>query len=92
MFERAGGSEVFSKGHLKTGFHQIGMKVNDVKNMVLNTHYRLLQYLTMHIIDCNTPTTPQALMNQVFYHGMGDFLMVYINDLLVLCMEKEIPY
>jgi Reverse transcriptase (RNA-dependent DNA polymerase) len=47
MFDRLGGARVFSKLDLKTGFHQIRLKPEDVEKTAFNTKYGQFQYLVM---------------------------------------------
>ena len=89
MFDRLGGSKYFSKLDLKTGFHQIRVKPEDIEKTAFNTKYGQLEYLVMHMGLCNAPATFQTLMNQISYDCIDVFLVVYMDDLLVFSKTEE---
>jgi hypothetical protein len=86
MFDRLGGAVVFSKLDLKTGFHQIQLRPEDIEKTAFNTKYGQFEYLVMPMGLCNAPATFQTLMNNIFY---DDFLVVYMDDLLILSKNEE---
>ena len=47
MFDRLGEATVFSKMDLKTGFHQIRVKPEDIEKTAFNTKYGQFEYLVM---------------------------------------------
>ena len=89
MFDRLGGSKYFSKLDLKTGFHQIRVKPEDIEKTAFNTKYGQFEYLVMPMGLCNAPATFQTLMNQIFYDCIDVFLVVYMDDLLVFSKTEE---
>jgi len=89
MFDRIGGSKVFSRLDLKTGFHQIRVKPEDIEKTAFNTKYGQFEYLVMPMGACNAPATFQSLMNQIFHDCIDDFLVVYIDDLLIFSKDDE---
>ena len=89
MFDRIGGARVFSRLDLKTGFHQIRMKPEDVEKTAFNTKYGQFEYLVMPMGACNAPATFQSLMNDIFHDCIDDFLCVYIDDLLVFSKDED---
>ena len=50
---------------LKTGFHQIRVKPEDIEKTAFNTKYGQFEYLVMHMGLCNAPVRFQSLMNQI---------------------------
>ena len=47
MFDRLGGAKICSKLDLKTGFHQIRLRPEDVEKTAFNTKYGQFKYLVM---------------------------------------------
>lgn len=92
MFDRIGGAKVFSRLDLKTGFHQIRVREIDVEKTAFNTKYGQFEYLVMPMGACNSPATFQTLMNQIFHDCIDDFLVVYIDDLLIFSKDEESHY
>jgi hypothetical protein len=89
MFDRLGGARVFSKLDLKTGFHQIRLRPEDIEKTAFNTKYGQFEYLVMPMGLCNAPATFQTLMNNIFYDCIDDFLVVYMDDLLIFSKNEE---
>lgn len=89
MFDRLGGAKIFSRLDLKTGFHQICMRNEDIEKTAFNTKYGRFEYLVMPMGACNSPATFQSLMNDIFHDGIDEFLCVYIDDLLVFSKDEE---
>lgn len=82
MFDLLGEAKCFSKLDLKTGFHQIRVRPNDVDKTAFNKKYGQYEYLVMPIRLCNAPATFQSLMNRIFYDCIDMFLVVSMDDLL----------
>ena len=89
MLDQLGGARVFSKLDLKTGFHQIRVRPEDVEKTAFNTKYGQFEYLVMPMGLRNAPATFQSLMNRIFHDCIDEFLVVYMDDLLVFSKNEE---
>ena len=76
MFDRLGGAKSFSKLDMKTGFHQIRVRHEDIEKTAFNTKYGRFEYLVMPMGLCNAPATFRTLMNQIFYDYIDFFMVV----------------
>ncbi|MEM7375746.1 MAG: reverse transcriptase family protein [Bacteroidota bacterium] len=92
MFDRIGGARVFSKMDLKTGFHQIRVKPRDIEKTAFNTKYGQFEYLVMPMGLCNSPAPFETLTNSIFHDCIDEFLVVYMDDLLIFSKDKESHY
>ena len=63
MFDRLGEATVFSKIYLKTGFHQIRLKPEDVEKTAFNTKYGLW-YLCLYTHSPHVTLVPRILRAQ----------------------------
>lgn len=89
MFDRIGKSKCFSKLDLKTGFHQIRIRKEDIEKTAFKTKYGLFEFLVMPMGLCNAPATFQALMNAIFGDCIDIFMVVYIDDILIYSDSHE---
>lgn len=89
MFERLGNWKVFLKLDLKSGFHQILVRKADIEKTAFKTKYGHYEFLVMPIGLCNVPETFQALMNSIFSNVIDDFLVVYLDDLLIYSKSHD---
>ncbi len=74
---------------LKTGFHQIRVREKDVEKTAFNTKYGQFEYLVMPMSLCNAPATFYSMMNLIFADYIEDFMVMYMDDLLVYSKSVE---
>lgn len=89
MFDRLGQATFYSKLDLKTEFHQIRVAPEDVENTAFRTKYGQFEFLVMQMGLRNAPATFQSLMNNILHNVIDDFLVVYLDDLLIYSHNKD---
>jgi hypothetical protein len=89
LFDRLAGAQVFSKIDLRSVFHQIKIHVEDIPKTAFTMRYGLYEYLVMSFGLMNAPTHFMYLMNSVFMPELDQFIMVFIDDILVYSKSKE---
>ena len=89
LMERLGQARVFSKLDLASGYHQIAVKEEHIQKTAFRTQQGYWEFIVMPFGLCNAPASFQRLMNKVFSGTIGDFILVYIDDILVFSRTIE---
>jgi hypothetical protein len=89
LFYQLVGAKVFSKVDLHSGYHQIKIRLEDVPKTAFSTKYGLYEYLVMLFGLTNTPAQFMYLMNSVFMPELDNFIVVFIDDILVYSKNEE---
>jgi hypothetical protein len=80
---------VFSKIDLRSGYHQIKIRAEDIPKTAFTTRYGLFEYLVMSFGLTNAPAHFMYLMKSVFMLELDKFVMVFIDDILVYSKGME---
>jgi hypothetical protein len=83
LFDQLKGAQVFSKIDLRSGYHQIKIRVEDIIRAAFTMRYGLYEYLVMSFGLTNASAHFTYLMNSVFMPELDRFDMVFIDDIPV---------
>jgi hypothetical protein len=89
LFDRLAGAKYFSRIDLKSGYYQIRIANEDVEKTVCHTRHGSYEFLVMSFGLCNAPSTFTTLMNTIFREETDNFVIIYIDDILVYSKTAE---
>lgn len=89
LFDQLKGAGVFSKIDLRSGYHQLKIRQEDIPKTAFSTRYGLFECTVMSFGLTNAPAYFMNLMNKVFMEYLGRFVIVFIDDILVYSKSEE---
>jgi hypothetical protein len=66
----------------------------DVENTTMRTKYGLYEFQVMPFGLCNAPSTFTTFMNSIFHEKLDEFMIIYVDDILVYSkiIEKHVEH
>jgi len=83
LMDQLHGSSVFSKIDLRSGYHQILVKTDDVQKMAFRFWYGHYKYVVMSFGVTNALAVFMDYVNRIFRPFLDKFVVVFIDDILI---------
>ena len=88
LVDKLQGAKLFTKMDLKWGYNNVCIKENDEWKAAFTCSHGSFEPLIMYFGLCNSPTTFQVMMNEIFA-DMNDVVVVYINNLMIFTKTEN---
>jgi len=83
------GARVFRKIDLRSGYHQVMVKDEDMQKTTFRKRYGHYEYSVMPFGVTNAPGVFMEYMNHIFHAYLNCFVVVFINDILKYSKSEE---
>jgi hypothetical protein len=89
LFDQLKDAKLLSKIDLRSIYHQVRIKEEDIKKSVFKKRYGHYDFTVVPFGLSNAPTVFMCLMNGIFKNYLDTFVIVFLDDIIIYSKSKE---
>jgi hypothetical protein len=89
LFDQLRGAKIFSKIDLRSGYHEVRIKEEDINKISFRTKYENYEFVVVPFGLTNAPSVFMCLMNGIFKYYLDKFFIVFLDDIHIYSKSEE---
>jgi hypothetical protein len=89
LFDKLRGAKLFLNIDLRSGYHQVRIKEEDINKTTFRTRYGHYEFVVVPFGLTNAPTVFMCLMNDTIINYLDKFVVVFLYEILIYSKSKE---